>query len=51
MIGCKTADDSCERVNTAPSVVKRINDKHSILNGLLNSDGSVDGEKLIKKLD
>jgi hypothetical protein len=50
MIGHKTADDSCERVNTAPSVTKRINDKHNILNGLLNPDGSVDGEKLMEKL-
>ena len=29
--------------NEVPSIVKRINDKHNILNGLLNSD---DGEKL-----
>lgn len=36
--------------NEAPSIVKRINNKHDILNGLLNSDGSVDGEKLMKKL-
>jgi hypothetical protein len=50
MIGHKTADDSCERVNTAPSVTKRITNKHHILNGLLNSDGSVDGEKLMEKL-
>jgi hypothetical protein len=35
----------------APSITKRINDKYNILNGLLNSDGSVDGEKLIKKLE
>ena len=45
------ADDCCERVNEAPSITKRINDKHNILNGLLNSDGSVDGEKLIEKLE
>jgi len=44
------ADDCCERVNEAPSITKRINDKHNILNGLLNSDGSVDGEKLMEKL-
>ena len=44
------ADDSCEKVNEAPSITKRINDKHNILNGLLNSDGSVDGEKLMEKL-
>lgn len=44
------ADNSCERINTAPSITKRINDKHNILNGLLNSDGSVDGEKLMEKL-
>jgi len=36
--------------NEAPSITKRINDKHNILNGLLNSDGSVDGEKLMEKL-
>jgi hypothetical protein len=35
----------------APSVTKRINDKHNILNGLLQTDGSVDGEKLMKKLE
>ena len=34
-----------------PSITKRINDKHNILNGLLNSDGSVDGEKLMEKLE
>ena len=44
------ADNCCERVNEAPSITKRINDKHHILNGLLNSDGSVDGEKLMEKL-
>ena len=33
-----------------PSVVKKINNKHNILNGLLNSDGSIDGEKLMEKL-
>lgn len=36
--------------STPPSITKRINDKHNILNGLLNSDGSVDGEKLMEKL-
>jgi hypothetical protein len=36
--------------NEAPSIAKRINDKHNILNGLFNSDGSVDGEKLMEKL-
>lgn len=51
MIGYKLVDDSCEKINTAPSITKRINDKQNILNGLLNSDGSVDGEKLIKKLE
>jgi hypothetical protein len=50
MIGHKLADDSCEKINTAPSITKRINDKHNILNGLLNPDGSVDGEKLMEKL-
>lgn len=47
----KIVDDNCEKINTAPSVTKRINDKHNILNGLLNSDGSVDGEKLMEKLE
>jgi hypothetical protein len=37
--------------NEAPSIAKRINNKHDILNGLFNSDGSIDGEKLMKKLD
>lgn len=50
MIESKVADDNCEKINTAPSITKRINDKHNILNGLLNSDGSVDGEKLMEKL-
>jgi len=45
------ADDCCERINEAPSITKRINDKHNILNGLFNSDGSVDGEKLMEKLE
>lgn len=51
MIEHKAANDSCEKINTAPSITKRINDKHNILNGLFNTDGSVDGEKLIKKLE
>lgn len=51
MIERKVAEDCCEKINTAPSVTKRINDKHNILNGLLNPDGSVDGEKLIEKLE
>jgi hypothetical protein len=50
MIESKIAEDYCEIKNTAPSITKRINDKHNILNGLLNSDGSVDGEKLMEKL-
>jgi hypothetical protein len=37
--------------STPPSVVKRINDKHSILNGLLQTDGSVDLERLVSKLE
>ena len=36
--------------NEAPSITTRINNKHNILNGLFNSDGSVDGEKLMEKL-
>lgn len=51
MIESKVAEDCCEKINTAPSITKRINDKHNILNGLLNSDGSVDGEKQIDKLE
>jgi hypothetical protein len=51
MIERKVAEDCCEKINTAPSITKRINDKHHILNGLLNSDGSIDGEKLMKKLE
>lgn len=51
MIGYKLTDDSCEKINTAPSITKRINDKHNILNGVLNSDGSVDGGKLMEKLE
>jgi len=37
--------------NKAPSITKRINDKHSILNGLLQTDGSVDLERLVSKLE
>ena len=51
MVGHSLVDDYCERINTEPSITKRINNKHDILNGLFNSDGSVDGEKLMKKLD
>ena len=42
--------ESLAEESKAPSVTKRINNKHNILNGLLNSDGSVDGEKLMEKL-
>jgi hypothetical protein len=51
MLKHKLVDDNCEKINTAPSITKRINDKHNILNGLFNSDGSVDGEKLMEKLE
>ena len=51
MIEHKLVDDYCEKINTEPSITKRINNKHDILNGLFNSDGSVDGEKLMKKLE
>jgi hypothetical protein len=37
--------------NEAPSITKRINNKHNILNGLLQTDGSVDLERLVKKLE
>jgi len=43
--------ESLAEESKAPSVTKRINDKHNILNGLFNSDGSVDGEKLMEKLE
>jgi hypothetical protein len=43
--------ESLAEESKAPSVTKRINDKHNILNGLLQTDGSVDGEKLMKKLE
>jgi hypothetical protein len=45
------ADDCCERVNEAPSITKRINNKHNILNGLVQTDGSVDLERLVSKLE
>ena len=51
MIEHSLVDDCCERINIEPSITKRINNKHDILNGLFNSDGSIDGEKLMKKLD
>ncbi len=40
-----------EMVIEAPSITKRINNKHNILNGLLNSGGSVGGKRLIEKLE
>lgn len=36
---------------STPSITKRINNKHDILNGLLQSDGSVSGEKLMQALE
>lgn len=33
------------------SITKRINNKHNILNGLLQTDGSVDLERLMEKLE
>lgn len=51
VVDCESVDNSSERINTEPSLTKRINNKHDILNGLFNSDGSVDGEKLMKKLE
>ena len=51
MLKHKLVDDNCEKINTAPSITKRINDKHNILNGLLNSGRSADGKKLIDKLE
>lgn len=35
---------------STPSITKRINDKHNILNGLIQTDGSVAGDKLIQRL-
>jgi hypothetical protein len=37
--------------STPPSITKRINNKHNILNGLLQTDGSVDLERLVSKLE
>ena len=38
MLKHKIVDDNCEKINTAPSITKRINDKHNILNGLTKAD-------------
>lgn len=38
MLKHKIVDDNCEKINTAPSITKRINDKHNILNGLTQTD-------------
>jgi hypothetical protein len=51
MIESKTAENYCERINTEPSITKRINNKHNILNSLLQTDGSVDLERLVSKLE
>lgn len=51
MIEHKIAEGYCEIKNTAPSITKRINNKHDILNGLLQTDGSIDGEKLMETLE
>jgi hypothetical protein len=32
------AEDYCEKINDAPSITKRINEKHNILNGLTQTD-------------
>ena len=40
-----------DKVDEACTKIKPKNDKHNILNGLLNSDGSIDGEKLMEKLE
>jgi hypothetical protein len=37
--------------STPPSITKRINNKHNILNGLVQTDGSVDLERLVSKLE
>jgi hypothetical protein len=34
----KLVDDCCEKINTAPSITKRINDKSDAINGQANSD-------------
>ena len=34
-------DDICEKINEAPSIVKRINKKHDILNGLTKTDDAL----------
>lgn len=38
MLKHKLVDDNCEKINTAPSITKRMNNKHDILNGLTNTD-------------
>ena len=38
MLKHKIVDDNCEKINTAQSITKRINDKHNILNGLTQTD-------------
>ena len=45
MKDCSTAtvptekvDDCCEKINTAPSITKRINDKNNAINGLAKTD-------------
>jgi hypothetical protein len=37
--------------STPPSITKRINNKHNILNGLVQTDGSVDLKRLVSKLE
>lgn len=34
----KLVDDCCEKINTTPSITKRINDKSDAINGQANSD-------------
>lgn len=46
MIERKVAEDYCKIKNTAPSITKRINEKHNILNGLTKTD-----DALTKKLE
>lgn len=50
MLKHKLVDDNCEKINTAPSITKRINDKHDILNGMTKTDDALT-EKLESQND
>ena len=37
-VSTEKVDDCCEKINAAPSITKRINDKSDAINGLANTD-------------